>query len=536
MSYVKFEKNQQDAKTQANLGDKTLSESEDKARSEPAFDAISAGAQVELTKRKVVIFPSRASTIDDMRKEEKEMHLQLFRFNRAELSQILEKQIKEWLQIKIIPKLSTKDMLLDDACDRCDSVSVAPVGPASMIGKPVTTKQIFERILLQYDEVFEVHRDCKPDQFACDDVFREKTSQMLDSKRWCEHKLALWLQNLECGGQGDISLGIYFYPLQQSFKIWLTTLRREIEALRYRKAELKQTSRDQGAHEAIKIQSDLERRCGDLLKAKGRILSRVDIDAKGCILSRKDIENKMLTLLGTASVNGWGEEDLLALLDVGQDVENLVILPIPELSTTCLHLAAAHGNSFFLSTLFSYLCKMLQVEKGKLFVKIVHNQGECGMGESPLYLAAENGHSSCIDVLLSFCPDLPEFTLSPLSAAVSRSHASCVKILINAASNSETAKILIHNSSNGFTPLMRAVNCGDVYIVKLLLWAGAEVEGHGSLFCSSTDTNVAETITVQHMLEQRRDDEKSAELQDVFKRRRDCKDLSAFREQYPNLF
>ena len=528
MTYVKFE--QKRDTTPANAGDKALLTPEGKAQSEPPVGATVPGAQVEVTKMKVVAFPSPASTVDSMRDEEKEMHLQLFRFNRAELSQILEKQIKEWLKIKM-PELVTKtneDMLLDKACGLCDSVAVAPVGQATMItGKTVTTKQIYERILSQYDEVFEDHRiNCKAKDFACDDTFREKTSQMLDSKRWCEHKLALWLQNCECGGQGDISLGIYFYPLQQSFKMWLTTLRREIEELRCRKAELKQASRDQGADEAIKIQSDLEKRCVDLLKAKGRIPSSgiEDTDKKKEMLT-------FVTFLGNASVDGWGEEDLLALLDVGQDVEKLVILPDPNLSTTCLHLAAAHGNSFFLSTLFSHLCGKLQKET--LPVELVHNEGEKGKGESPLYLAAENGHSSCLDVLLKFCPELPEFALSPLSAAVSRSHASCVKILL------KNAPMLIHNSSNGFTPLMRAVSRGDIHIVKLLLWAGADVEGHGELSYLSTDDGAqSETVTVQQMMKLRcklEDKQKSDSLDDIFKRRTDCKDLSAFREQFPNL-
>jgi ankyrin repeat protein len=132
--------------------------------------------------------------------------------------------------------------------------------------------------------------------------------------------------------------------------------------------------------------------------------------------------------------------------------------------------------------------------------------------------------------LLKFCPELPEFALSPLSAAVSRSHASCVKILL------KNAPMLIHNSSNGFTPLMRAVSRGDIHIVKLLLWAGADVEELSYL--STDDGAQSETVTVQQMMKLRcqlEDKQKSDALEDVFKRRRDCKDLSAFREQFPNL-
>jgi ankyrin repeat protein len=91
-----------------------------------------------------------------------------------------------------------------------------------------------------------------------------------------------------------------------------------------------------------------------------------------------------------------------------------------------------------------------------------------------LFLAAENGHASCINVLLQFCPELPVFKLSPLCAAVSRSHVSCVKLLLN--------KSLINQASNGFTPLMRAVIRCDAEVVKLLLDAGAveQASGHSS--------------------------------------------------------
>ncbi len=492
--------------------------------------------------RRACVFPSPAPTIKDMLEEEQGMHLQLFRFNRAELSTILEKSMNEWLQSRRSKLPSgpsdVKSLTLDETCNLCDLIcidaaqSLAPVDCSTTIGNehPVTSKQIFERILFQYDEIFEEHRKCSAAAFACDDFFREKTSQMLDSKRWCEHKLALWLQNRETDKRSDMSTAIYFYPLQQCFTIWLATLRRNIADLRCRYEELKQPMGEQQALEAQRIHSELQVQCESFLKAKGCIPNGI---------SSSDIQKQMLNFLGHASVKGWGEEDLLALFHLA-DVERLIVKPIPAHSTTCLHLAAAHGNSFFLHVVFSYLCKNRDVVV--LSQDIVHHQGLLNKAQTPLYLAAENGHINCITELLHFCPELPKLALSPLSAAISGSHVACVKVLLRAALASEiSAQYLLHgdDSSHGFTPLIRAVSCGDIGIVRLLLLAGAKVKEEvqvGGNMPSDSSQNKVE-ITLERMLEQRcqvEDKKKSAELKEIFDKRNSC-DLDAFRKLFPDL-
>jgi hypothetical protein len=271
--------------------------------------------------------------------------------------------------------------------------------------------------------------------------------------------------------------------------------------------------------------------------------------AKG-LISESDscIENlDILPYLESAAVNGWSEEDLLALLELCDDVQAVIIKPIESKNLpSCLHLAAAHGNSFFLDTVFSYICKKSlgsDKEEWKLDPSIVHNQGgNGGKAESPLYLASENGHSNCIDVLVRFCPELPKFSLSPLCVAISRTHVSCVKLLVAFALKHQKLS-LINDASHEFTPLMRAVSRGDIDIVRLLLWAGADPSDLDSAFGGDANGSNSHGKAGQAkaeggssfeemMLQQKcytQDDK--VKLQDLLRKRREKVELNEFRSE-----
>jgi hypothetical protein len=473
-------------------------------------------------KWKAVVHRSLAPTVESLRDQEKMMHLQLFRFNRCELVHRLESRLKEWLRGR--PALLSSGRpettlthqpmdihSLDEMCKLCDQEgrNIVQGDPGTTLfvkHPPITTKNVFERILGQYDEVFESHQKCDAFDFGKDDFFRQRTSEMLDSKRWCEQKLELWLLNLEDGVQSDLSLGIFFYPLQQSFKFWISNLRRQIEDLRGR---LEHSPTDQKS----KDREGLKQLCIRLLVAKGFVPSD----------GAKDT-NDVLSYLGTASVNGWGEEDLHALLDQNDDISTIITQPVPHFGTSCIHLAAAHGSDFFLRTIFEYMCKKTsgnhQTNESvrNLPPSIVHNQGVNGKGESPLFLAAESGHASCIKVLLQFCPALPELNLSPLCAAVSRSHLSCVKLLL--------LEPLINRSSNGFTPLMRAVSRCDAEMVVLLLSAGA-VEQTSCHWSHASAESDMELMLKQTRLA--RSDKHASAIKDLLEQRRKSQTLDEFR-------
>jgi hypothetical protein len=428
------------------------------ANSEPSAQSVESGGN-NLPSFKAIVHPSLSPTVQILREQEKLMHLQLFKFNRAELAHRLEMRLKTWLKSKSASLPS--DAPFDEVSKKCDEV-----GRSSCQGMPktalfsqhcITTKNVFERILDQYNEVFVKHQSCKAEEFGNDDFFRARTSEMLDSKRWCEQKLELWLQNLEDGVQNDLSIGIFFYPLQQSYKFWISHLRRQIEESRRRLEQ--QSAPDQ----ILKDTDKLKELCYELLFAKGLVPS-----------SGINDQDKLRSFIATAAVNSWGEEDLYALLDLIDNIVSIITMPVPDLKSTCIHLAAAHGSDFFLKTVFEYMCKKLfavhrnEETRWILEPDVVHNQGTSNKGESPLFLAAENGHASCIKVLLQFCPTLPKLHLSPLCAAVSRSHLPCARLLL--------LQPLINQPSNNFTPLMRAVSRCDVEMVALLLHHGAEVQ------------------------------------------------------------
>jgi hypothetical protein len=408
------------------------------------------------------VFPCVAPTIDSLREQEKLMHLQLFRFNRAELSQMLENRLRGWLKNSKNSNDTIVDvdkMPLDDVHALCD-LNAAQATSQELTG-PVSTKEIFERILFQYDEVLAKHQKFDHTEYGKDDFFRQRTSEMMDNKRWCEHKLELWLQNRENDPHRDLAIGTFFHPLERCFKIWITNLRRLVAESR---AEFEESA---SPHEA---KSRLQARCSDFLKAKCLIPS-IGIELGGKV--------GILLYLKAAAVNGWSEEDLLALLELCDNVQGIIIQPI-ESKHSCLHIAAASGNSYFIDTVFSYICKKSQGSvktEWKLDHTIVHNQGgDDGIGESPLYLASKNGHSNCIEVLVRFCPKLPRFVLSPLCVAISRTHVSCVKLLVAFALKHQKGLpySLINDASHGFTPLMRALSHGNKEIVDILLSAGAD--------------------------------------------------------------
>ena len=80
----------------------TVSASDVAASTQPSSDSVPVSSldsvsvstsAVAPSFRRATVFPSPASTVKDMQVEEQSMHLQLFRFNRAELSQKLENRL-----------------------------------------------------------------------------------------------------------------------------------------------------------------------------------------------------------------------------------------------------------------------------------------------------------------------------------------------------------------------------------------------------------------------------------------------------------
>jgi len=126
---------------------------------------------------------------------------------------------------------------------------------------------------------------------------------------------------------------------------------------------------------------------------------------------------------------------------------------------TPLHVACVHGRAEVAELLLS---------------KKVANANEVGAGSlSPLFLAAHNGHSSCIEVLLRYDVDVNLQTdggLTALHEAARRQNRSCLQLLLASQSNKEVT------DGNGETPLFAATRSDSVECVSTLIDAGASFD------------------------------------------------------------
>lgn len=77
------------------------------------------GKNIVKETRKVSVYPCPSPTIDGLREQEQCMHLQLFLFNRSELSQSLEMRLKKWALAHNVKENSS----LDELCHACDKLA-----------------------------------------------------------------------------------------------------------------------------------------------------------------------------------------------------------------------------------------------------------------------------------------------------------------------------------------------------------------------------------------------------------------------------
>jgi hypothetical protein len=175
---------------------------------------------------------------------------------------------------------------------------------------------------------------------------------MFEMKLFSEQKLTLWLQYhtalvKQHGGkvEPDRAFDLFHFPLRSCNRMYLIELRRELENARH-DLELLDSEPKSGVNRA-ELLDKCRHLCMQLLKAKGRI----PLDSK-----EEHVLNWGLPTLASphlaqmhplleAACSGWGEEDVVALLDLGVSVQT-VLQPVTK--HNCVHVAAMHGNVYFL--------------------------------------------------------------------------------------------------------------------------------------------------------------------------------------------
>jgi len=322
---------------------------------------------------------NRNITVDEFQQQEKNMHLQLFRFNQAELAIALEKKLREFMKghdqakVRDKPQVQSKPAAssagdsgagtqdrrqteLNEICGKCDQFfEFKKEKNVALLSRAISTQDIVKRILNQYDEVFESHQKLDAEKFGDDTTFRAVTTDMFETKLFSEQKLTLWLQYhtalVKQHGdkvkivEPDRAFDIFHFPLRSCNRMYLIELRRELENARH-DLELLDSEPKSSVNRA-ELLNKCRRLCMQLLKAKGRI----PLDSK-----EEHVLNWGLPTLASpnlaqmhplleAACSGWGEEDVVALLDLGVSVQT-VLQPVTQ--HNCVHVASMHGNVYFL--------------------------------------------------------------------------------------------------------------------------------------------------------------------------------------------
>ncbi|MEE6480978.1 hypothetical protein FKM82_012721 [Ascaphus truei] len=183
------------------------------------------------------------------------------------------------------------------------------------------------------------------------------------------------------------------------------------------------------------------------------------------------------SLLVTAS--GWSPS-LTSLLTSGGPV------PLGDRSTL-LHQAAAQGNVTLLSMLLNEegldihnLCKdghsalYSAAENGHtdcvklLLTSGAHVDATVSQGFTALCTAAAQGHSKCAEVLIAYNADINHVDggQTPLYLACNNGNYQCVKLLLEARADRSIT------TNDGCTPIHAAVDTGNVNCLKLLMYYG----------------------------------------------------------------
>ena len=201
------------------------------------------------------------------------------------------------------------------------------------------------------------------------------------------------------------------------------------------------------------------KRCMEVNKAWNKLLSTKPYQerSKELFIEKKENEKKLYDASGKGDIEMVQKLINKLLVDA-----NVVVIVSPAYHLSPLYLAASEGHT----------------EVVKLLLDAGANADEPSMlnRSSPLHIAVQNGHIDTVRVLIKAVTDVNKATFSgktPLLLAVLNGHHNIAKLLLEGGADVDKSDVAYGN-----TPLMAAAYNGHLNVVKVLLDGGADINLH----------------------------------------------------------
>ncbi len=362
----------------------------------------------------------KASTVEELRAQKKDMHLAAFRYLLAETARDLQRVVDE--NGGLAGRLDRDPSREWDLADWLDGGREEWLLPDMTVGEPSCAKVHFSaagllaRIARQCEAVLERHAAAPPELYADDEAFRRFVTEMLDTRAAAVATLRLYIED-----PGVNIENVMRNPISAWYRVYLSFLERSVPA-------------DGEARPAA-----AERLC----RAMGIMSAAAEeVDAEG------------LTPLMRAAAAGAGWRALWGLVAARADVNRRDAAG----GRTALWLAAEGGHADTVAALARLGADVGATAEPGVF------------DNTPMWIAAQEGHAAVIAALGRRGADANRAVRdgrTPMYMAAAKGRAAAVKALGQLGADVNRA------SGAGWTPLRIATDNGHVAAADALRQLGA---------------------------------------------------------------
>ncbi len=392
----------------------------------------------------------KARTVEELRTQKKDMHLNAFRYLLAETARDLE---------RIAVEERAHDRLARDTSSVCDLQVWLESGgkleflqPGMSDGTEVTftVPGLVARIVRQCEAVLERHAAVDPERFNDDEAFRHNVAEMLETRAAAAGTLRGYIED-----PGALMEAVMRATISGQHRNYLAFLERTLPAAgEARAAAAVRLCRTMGAMNLSVDEADAEgltplmRAAAD--GAGGRVLrclvaARADVNAR-------EVGPRDRTALYFAADGGHAEAvEVLARLG-----GNLDAAAYPgAFDTTPIWIAAQEGHTAVIEAL------------GRLGADVNRAAKD---GRTPVNIAAAQGHTAAIEALGKLGADVNRANndgLAPMHGAAIKGHTAVIEALGKLGADVNQA------DEDGWTPLAIAIDEGHVTAADALRRLGA---------------------------------------------------------------